>query len=351
MATSGTIGAITTTCGYILDSAFRRCKKIPQLVASEDINVAKRLLGFLLTMLANKGIVLSVVDSQLTGLRYGKTNVQLPVGNIALLNSNLREIQRIAGTPTASSGASANAYDQDLSTVCTTDPDGNIDILFSSSQPQQVTQIGILPAATGSWTFSIQWSDGFTWHTFQNQIEDVTSGTWLWYGVDQITQAEGIRIQASGGTVLSVYEVVCGNNPSDIPLQDIDRDTYSQLSNKKFYGRPTQYWYDRRIANPVMRLWPTPDSNFELTFLIVNYITRQPEDVGTMAQTIELPDRWLLPLIADLARNLARELKEVPPEVLPDLDQEATRLLKDAWDAESSGGDSRFIPNIAGYTA
>ena len=64
-----------------------------------------------------------------------------------------------------------------------------------------------------------------------------------------------------------------------------------------------------------------------------------------------LPDRWYLPVIADLARNCAREIKECDPSIWPDLDKEADRLLTEGWNGETSGGPARFLPNISGYTA
>lgn len=351
MATSGTVGTTTISCAQILDHAFRRCKLVPQLVTNEHIDTAKRILWLNLTMLANRGITLWVIDTQLIGLTYGQHDIVMPAGGIALLNSNLRNIQRISGSAFSSAGGSSgNAYDQDLTTPCTqTSPNGYIQITFDA-QPSALTQVGILPAASGTWNFSLQWSDGFTWTTITTVTTAVTAGQWLWYDVDGVPAAEAMRIQASGGTTLNVYEVMCGNTPSDIPMSPMDRDTWTQLPNKSFTGRPVQYYWDRRINAPIMHIWPAPGSGYQLTYLLVNYVQRQLQDVGTLSQNIELPDRWYLPMIADLARNLAREIKEVDPSILPDLDQEATRLVAQGWDNETSGGTARFIPNISGYT-
>lgn len=353
MATSGIVGVTTISTAQVIDHAYRRCKLLPQQITSEMIATAKRLLWMKLTMLNARGILLSAIDTQLVGLNEGKGNIATLPGNISVLNSNLRQISRISGTPSTPSGGSAgNAYDEDLSTACTnTVPNGNIDITFDDLVT--FTQVGFVPAASGVWNYLLQWSpDGAIWNTFLTvTAQAVSAGQWLWYELDGVPSAAAFRLQATNGTTLNVFEIVCGNNPSDIPLAPWDRDTWTQIPNKSMTGRPTDYYWDRRLKTPIFHVWPTPGPGYLLTYMIVNYIQRQLQDVGSLPQGIEIPDRWNLPVIADLAREVAAECKEVPADLTVVLDARADALILEAWNAESDGAPVKFLPDIGCYTA
>lgn len=351
MATSGTVGQTIITAGDIVDHAHRRCKLIPQQISGEMIATALRLLWMKMVKLNERGIALWVIDTQLLGLNLGLGDITTSVGDIALLNSNLRQISRISGSPTTGAGGSpGNAYDQDLTTACTNSaPNGNIDITFDVTSV--LTQVGFLPAVSGTWSYTLQWYDGTAWHVFAtvtNQV--ITANRWQWYDLDGVPAATAFRLQATGGTTLSVFEINCGNNPSDIPMAPIARDTWTQLPNKPSQGRPTLYYWDRRITTPIMHIWQTPAPEFTLNYLLVNYVQRQLQDVGTMDQQIELPDRWYLPIIADLAREVGAEAKEVPPDLVAVLDARADLLLTEAWNGESNGAPVHMIPNYGIYT-
>jgi hypothetical protein len=352
LATSGTVGRTVISTGQILDHAFRRCVVLPQQITNEHIDTAKRILWMQLSMLNIRSIALWAIDTQLLGLTYGQAGLSTRVGNLDLLNANLRQVQRIDGFPTSTGGSAGNAYDQDLTTLCTeAAPNGNIVITFTTN-PSPMTQVGVYPAASGTWSFNIDvTTNGIVWTTVQSVVNQaVTAGTWLWYDVDAAPAVAAVRIQATSGTILNVGEVMCGNNPSDIPFGILARDEWTQLPNKQSLGRPTIGYWDRRITTPIFHIWPAPDSGYTLTYLAVLYVKRQLQDVGTLPQQIELPDRWYLPVIADLARNIFPEIKEAKadPNMLA---AEAERLMTLAWQGENPGGTAKFIPNIRGYTA
>lgn len=350
MATSGTVASTVLSTQQIYDHAFRRCQLTPQQITSEHIQTAKELLWMQLSALNLRNIALWAVEKQLYGLTAGKAILTTTAGNLDLYNANLRSMQKISGTATASSGTASSAYDGDLTTDCIQGaPGGNIDITFTNAS--QLTSVGILPNASGAWTFQLYYNDGASWILYQSVSATVTAGTWLWYDFDGVPSATAFRLLATGTTTLNVSEIMCGNTPQEVPLSGIDRDTYTQLSNPNFLGRPTQYWYDRQRPAPLMRLWAAPSTDYQLTYCIVGWFQRQLQDVGTMTQQIEVPDRWLLAIIADLARNLGASIKEVDRALLPDLQAEATRLVGEAWNGESDGSNARLVPNLRCYSA
>jgi hypothetical protein len=130
----------------------------------------------------------------------------------------------------------------------------------------------------------------------------------------------------------------------------MNRDDYTNLPNKSFQSnRPLQFWYDRLIPNPVMRLWPVPNSG-AITSQIVLWVQRYIMDVGTMTQQVEVPQRWYEAIVAMLASKLALEIAEVDTSLIPLLDQKANVALYTAQAEERDNSPMMMAPNIAVYT-
>src|SRR5262249_36996381 len=129
----------------------------------------------------------------------------------------------------------------------------------------------------------------------------------------------------------------------------INMDDYANLPDKWFLGRPVQMWYDKQLPDPAMTVWPAPQ--FQYTFnQFVLYVNRYIMDVGEMTDQLEVPQRWLLAIITELARNLAMEIPEVKAEVLAFLGPEAKLQLDRAWASESDGAPTYLQPRIWNYT-
>jgi hypothetical protein len=83
----------------------------------------------------------------------------------------------------------------------------------------------------------------------------------------------------------------------------------------------------------------------------VLYVSRYVQDVGpSLTNSIEVPQRWQLAIMTELARNLAMEIPEVKAEVLTILGPEADMQLKRAWASESDGAPIWLQPRISNYT-
>lgn len=350
MATSGTVATTVFTTQQVVDHAFRRCKLTAQQITAEHIDIALDLLWLLLQTLNTRGIILNLLQNQYLGFNEGDASLQSQPGTLNVYFANLRSMTRIAGTGSSTSGTAANAFDGDLSTTCTElAPAGSITLAFTTTSA--LNMVGILPGTSGTWSFTIQTSpDNVTWTTQQSvSSQSVTAGMWLWYEIQSVPSASYARIVAGATTTLSVTELVFGNNVQDVPIAPIDRDTYDSLPNKSQTGRPVQYWYDRQRTLPQLMMYPPPSSAYVQTYCAVLRVQRQFMDVGTMVQEIEIPNRWYLPIIADLARNLAAEIKEVDPSLIPSLEGVATRLLAEAWNGESDGANAKLLPNLSVY--
>lgn len=351
MATSGTVGQTTFTTQQVIDHAFRRCKLVPQQITSEMLSTAQELLWLLLSKLNQRGIALWAVQTQLLGLIEGNSQVALDVGTLDVLDSNLRSMTRLTGTATSSAGTAANAFDGDLATSCTlVAVSGSITLQLSTASA--LNMVGVCPNVSGTWGYTIQTSgDGSTWNTvITRSSAAVTAGQWIWHEVQGAPSVSYMRIVADSSTILNVRELVFANTPSDIPITKIDRNTYWALPNKAFTGRPTQFWYDRQRSQAVMNLWPAPNSSYTITSCLALKIQRQIMDVGTLAQELEVPQRWYLAVVLMLAAHCSKEFKEVDPSVKAEVIADAAKEEADAWDGEGDSAPVRIIPNIRGYT-
>lgn len=351
LSTSGTVSTTTFRTRKVIDHAFRRCKTPPQKISGEDLQTALDLLYLTLSTLGTKGIALWCINKVITPLYENVQTVPLPVGTIDVLNCNLRTPQRVTGLYSSSSGTASFAFDGDLTTSTTeVAPGGFIQMQLDSGMACPI--FGILPNATGSWSIKIQASlDGATWvDLYTNATFAAVDGEWQWVDVEGVVNYSYYRLLAIAPTVLDVTEFYVGTMPQEIPLAKINRDDYSNLNNKFFGGRPTQFWYDRQRTQPLLQVWPAPQLQFTFS-QIVSYTQRYVQDVGTLVQELDIPQRWYLPIVCELARQMARELPQlVDPSLISDLDMEAARQMAMAWDGETDSSKSYLRPNISCYT-
>lgn len=352
MATSGTVGLTTFNTRTLIDNAYRGCKLPAQSVTGEMISIAKEQLYLFLSSLANTGAPLWCITKEILPLYYGTYTVPVPVGTVDILNANLRQLQRLTGTETASEGTAGLAFDGDVETATNqvgaagwiqTLLDGDGDI---------VTTVGILPDATGTWDFSLQWSDdGVTWTSFYTDATyAAVDMEWLWLDFEGLSAHAYWRLKANNTTVLNVRELVWANTPQDIMLARINKDDYWNMPNKSFLGRPTEYWYNQKAQEQsTMELWPAPDteSQFRQITLLVH---RHIMDVGTLTQTVDVPQRWFEAVVWGLAARLAAITPEVSETATMRAEKNAAEFLRLAWQDQRDNSPIQIMPNISPYT-
>ena len=356
MATSGTVGSTIFTNQQLIDHAFRRCKMVEQQITGEHLEIALELLWLFTQTLNNKGIKLWNVDPIVLPIYERQATVPAPLGTVDTYTINLRDLNRVTGTNTASEGVADNAFDGDLSTACTqTAAAGNITTDLGSDGATALFTFGIMPNVSGTWDYVIEASnDNFaTVVTYLTRTaQAVVDGEWLWVdvqAVDRETEFQYWRLRATGTTVLDVRELYYGNQPNEIPMYKLNRNDYANLPDKFSTGRPTQYWFDKRRTRPELELWPNP--GFDFTFSqVTGFVQRQMQDVGTLVDELEVPDRWYLAIVTNLAAHLGREIREVDEQLGPRLDADAEKYLNDAWTGETDESETYLRPNISPYT-
>jgi len=287
MATSGTVSTTQFTTRQVIDHAYRRCRLGAQQITSEMIDVANDQLYLVLSNLANRGVQLWCIEKLIMPLYEGNGAVTLPLGTVDVLNTNLRTLTQVSGVET-STATTFQVYVAGGATA---------------------TTVGVLWSAVAVPFVVEQSADGVSWSAVATE-QDTTAptqgaGEWLWVDFDATTTNVYFRVRATSGT-LSVSDVYFGNTPTEIPIARLNRDDYTALPNKYFLGRPLQFWFDRQIDQPVMRLWPVPNLA-ATTQQIVLWRHRYIQDVGSMTQELDIPQRWFDAIVALLAAKLAEE--------------------------------------------
>jgi len=350
MATSGTVSTTVFETRKLLEHAYRRVGIAPEQLSPDRVQTALDLLYLRLSALVNDGTALWALQREILPIYPAEQSVLTPVGTVEVLNCNLRKVQRMEGTNSSSEGTADNAFDGDLETECTQVTDGGwIQVQFESAT--RIPIFGILPNATGTWEISLQGSnDGISFTTFYtNAVFEAADGEWFWFDIEGMKEWTYIRLQAAAGTTLDVIEFFVGNRPNEIPLALVNRDNYENLPDKVFLGRPTEFWYDRQRVQPVITLWPAPAAEYTF-YQIAARVYRHIEDVGTMVQEVEVPQRWYLPIMCRLAADVGLEDKEAVPEKVTLALAEADREWARAWKGESDSAPTYLTPNIGPYT-
>jgi hypothetical protein len=350
---SGKVSTTVFTIGDMIDRAFGRCKVAPQQVTDEYIAIARQMLYLHLSTLGNEGIPLWCKKREIYPIYEAQQSVQLLPGVIDILSANLRTATRITGFASSSEGVAQAAFDSNLNTACTqTEPDGWIQV--QSSGPVNPPLYGLMPNVSAVWDFVIQGSnDGFNWNNiYVGDQVDIRGGEWFWTDVQGVPQTgySFFRLQAMNDTILDISEFVVQSRPNEIPMAKINMDDYANLPDKWFLGRPVQYFFDKAVPNPEILVWPSPQAQFTYNQFIV-VVNRYNEDVGDdLTIEVEVPQRWKLAIMTELARNLALEIPEVKPEVMALLGPEADKQLAKAWASESDGAPTYLHANIRCYT-
>lgn len=349
--TSGTVGQTVISVQQLIDHGARRAGKLAEELTVEQVSAARDSLYYLLSSLTNYGINYWCIDRIIVGLVPDKYEYYLPVGTNDILNANYRTLTAVTTGYNSSSGVTSNAFNGTGDGICQlSNNTGYIGIANGTNNAVYISTVGILPAVSGSVTIEIQASeDGSTWTTVEAPgAVTWTAGTWLYYELDPSATAPYWRIKQSAGVNMGFYQVVFGTLPIAIPMARMNRDDYSNLPNRSFTSeRPLQFWFDRTINQPNMKIWPVPNS---IQPQMEIWVSRYIQDVGQLNGQLEIPQRWYMAIQNGLAHQMALEL--------PNVDANRIAYLEGQWEkhfalAESEERDKSpifFTSNISPYT-
>jgi len=349
--TSGTVGQTVISVQQLIDHGARRAGKLAEELTVEQVSAARDSLYYLLSSLTNYGINYWCIDRTIIGLQPDQYQYYLPVGSNDILNANYRTLTNVNTGYNSSSGVTSNAFDGVGKSICQLSSNtGVIGIANGTNNAVYISTIGILPAVSGSVTINLQYSqDGSTWVTVK-AVGAVTwvANTWIYYEIDPSASAPFWRIQQTAGVNMGFYQVVFGTNPMSIPMARMNRDDYSNLPNRSFTSnRPLQFWFDRTIDQPNMKLWPVPNS---IQPQLEIWISRYIQDVGQLNGQLEIPQRWYMAIQNGLAHQMAMELPSVDSGRITYLEQQWEKHFALAEAEERDKSPIYFASNISYYT-
>lgn len=327
MATSGTVGTTVIDTSALIEHSFRRCKVLPQAQTPETVLIAKECLHMLLLNLSNRGLNLWAVEKAFMGITAGQAAYATPAGTIDVLN--VIYTQPTLATATFSAIATGGKA--------------------SMTASARIIRVGFMLSSGWAGAMAIESStDNITW-TPQTTLDTTTyaTGQYYWADLPVGTTAQYFRVVSSTTPYPVVSAVQIATAVYDLPVTIWNRDTYATLNNKAAQGRPsTNYFFEKKLT-PQITLWPVPNNS---TDHLTIYRHRQAQDVGTLIQTLEVPQRWLDSIIWLLAARLCFELPTVDAALVQLIVQMADKQEFEAEQSETDGAPIFLVPGIGGYT-
>jgi hypothetical protein len=296
-----------------------------QAITPEMQDYALDSLAFMLDELANIRPPSWCIEKVILPMYQNQPIIPLPVGTVEVLNLNYRTIQPLTGATTTTS----TSYTVNFTTQTT------------------VTTVGVRwSGASVPLTFQVS-TNGTVWITVGTGNETAVSGDIVWEDISDPLPYQYFRVTSA--STINYSEILLGNLPQEIPLGALNRDNYVNQSNKYFPGRPTNFWFQRNLPDPVINLWPAPFLQAEDAQLIL-WRHRAIMDTENLQQQVEVPNRWLEAIINGLAARVAGETPSVDMNLIPMLEQKAAISMQRAWDGDNDGSPTYIQPSIGMYT-
>jgi hypothetical protein len=325
MAYSGEVSTTVFNAIKVVDHAFRRCRLPAQAITAEMQTYALESLYLLLSDLANIKTPSWCIEKVILPMYENQPIVTLPNGTVEVLNLNYRTLQPVTGSVVSNS----LAYTVNFTTQTTVD---TIGIEWSANAVPLTFQVS---------------TNGIVWVTVGTSSDTATAGQITWTDISGALAYQYFRITST--LPISYTAITMGNLPQEIPLGQLNRDSYVNQSNKVFPGRPSNYYFQRDLPQPVVNLWPAPFSAAEQAQLIL-WRHRQIMDTQNLQQDVEIPQRWINAIVDGLAAAVASETPAVDMQLMAILTQKAAISLQRAWDGDNDGSPIQINPGIGVYT-
>ncbi len=341
--TSGTYNYQSIEIELLIREAYERIGVLGEFVELQKLESAKRSIDFLLIEWMNRGVNLWTLATEYLSLAAGQSQYILPETVSDIIQVNLRTGTRQLGgvAATSANGTAEYAFDGIPTTACTQNvQDGNISYDYGVGKAQAVSFIGIKSNINTSYDIIVEISeDNLNWkELFTIPSRKYTPGVTVWVDVPVVTLARVYRIRERGGATLSIQEIYLNNNINDTTISDVSRYEYLSFPNKSTQGRPSVYYLDRQIV-PILKLWPTPSSNYDC--LSYSY-KKMIQDTGSLyTNTLQIPSRFYPALIWGLTWMIAIKYK---PELAELFQKEYERSFALASEEDTERDTLRIYP-------
>jgi len=326
MTTSGTVASTVIDTSALIEHAFRRVRVLPSAQTPETVLIAKECLYMLLLNLGNRGLNLWCVDKVILGVQAGRATYTTPPGTLDVLNVVHSEpvLATSSFSVTAAGGVASTGVVKGV----------RLGVKFSSAYS------GALTLGTSD--------DNVTFSTV-NSIEASVyqANQYYWFDLSKIENKPFYSITGFLPTLPVVSDLLVCISLYDLPMTQWNRDTYMAINAKTQQGHPAiNYFFEKKLT-PTLTLWPIPDRD---TNHLTLFIHRQPQDVGTLIQQLDIPQRWLDGIIWLLAARLCFELPTVDATVAQMVVQMSDKQVFEAEQSETDGAPIYLTPSIGVYS-
>ena len=303
MSTSGTYNFNDVQIDDIAREAYERCGIVSDKLDGLQIQSAETSLNFMLSQWGNRGLNLWTIEKVMMPLIQGQPSYPLPNATIDILEATIAQLTRLntQGVASSSSGVAQNAFDGDPTTSCIQDsPNGFIAWTYPTSTI--VWYVGVQSNVATNYSLYIEYYDGYNWNlAYDTGLESYEAGAQVFYVLPVAYSALAWRIREYGGATLNIQELYFSIPNTSRLITRFSREEYISIPNKTVQSIPSSYYIDR-TKNPVLNLWPTPDSTYR--YIIYNR-QRYPQDIGKLINNVDTPQRFYEALVAGLAAKLA----------------------------------------------
>jgi hypothetical protein len=321
MATSGTVATTIIDNSALIEHSFRRCGIPPSAQTPETVLIAKENLYLLLLGLSNAGLNLWAVEKAFIGLNVGQATYVTPAGTLDVLNV-------VFCTPT-------------LATVTFVGIAAGGQATIASSA---VIRVGF--SFTSAFTGAIQIKSSGTLLTTL-ATESYVAGQYYWADLPVTTTGTVFTVVSAAATYPVISDIKLATAVAELPVTQWNRDTFAVINNKAVQGSPsTSYFYEKKLI-PQITLWPVPNSADNHMMI---YRHRQPQDVGTLLEQVEIPQRWMDGFIWLLSARLCFELPGIDPTKQTLIVQMADKVVLEAEQSETDGAPIYLTPGISCYS-
>ena len=324
MSTSGTVGATVVLTDRLLEHAMLRIGLTGPKLTPKIVQLAEENLFYLLLNLSSRGINLWLVSKYIIGLFPGQRTYVLPAGTIDVLPDSVVYSQ--------SKIPQSSFINQGTSTLATL------------ASPSQIVRYGFMPTTTFTGSLTLTTDLGVVQQVLPSQAW--LAGAWYYYDMPVNTTSVTWTLTTSAAS-MALSQFVLSNNQFDQKISMFNRGEYAQQPNKSQPGWPSTNWFLEKLVNPQITFWPVTPNTFDQVTLWAN---RQVQDIGTLTQQVEIPNRWIDPTIWMLARRLSYEVENVDPARRAEVAAECDKIVFDGEVGETSHSPLYFRPEIRGYT-
>lgn len=321
MATSGTVATTTIDTAALLEHSLRRCGILPSAQTPEIVLMAKENMYLLLLGLSNSGLNLWAVEKAFIGLNAGQPTYVTPAGTLDVLNV-------VFCTPTLAPVTFVGIATGGQATITSA----------------AIIRVGF--SFTSAYTGSIQIKSSGTLLTTLDSATYAT-GQYYWADLPVSTTGTVFTVESAALPYPVIADIKLATAVSELPVTPWSRDTYSVIPNKTMQSSvSTSYFYEKKLV-PQITLWPTPNSTD--THLMI-YRHRQPQDIGTLLQQVEIPQRWMDGFIWLLSARNCFEIPGIDPAKQTLIVQMADKVVLESEQSETDGMPIYVAPRIGVYT-